>query len=77
MSMLLKTTWIHETIFTLVTWKTCSSKGLRFSRAPTFVATPLWAKCEDETHTPKSGNWKSSGTPATLELDSRRKNTFL
>jgi hypothetical protein len=20
------------------------------------VATPLWGKCEDETHTPKSGN---------------------
>jgi len=39
------------------------------------VATPLWAKCEDETHTPKSGNLESSGTPATLEFDSRRQNT--
>jgi hypothetical protein len=27
------------------------------------VATPLWAKCEDETHTPKSGDLESSGTP--------------
>jgi hypothetical protein len=23
------------------------------------VATPLWGKCEDETHTPESGNLKS------------------
>ncbi len=27
-----------------------------------YVATPFWAKCEDETHTPKSGNLESSGT---------------
>jgi hypothetical protein len=27
------------------------------------VATPLWAKCEGEAHTPKSGNLESSGTP--------------
>jgi len=39
------------------------------------VATPLWGKCEDETHTPKSGNWESSGTPATSELDNRGQNT--
>jgi len=39
------------------------------------VATPLWGKCEDETHTPKSGNLESSGTVATLELNRRRKNT--
>jgi hypothetical protein len=30
------------------------------------VVTPLWAKCEDETHTPKSGNLESSGTPKKL-----------
>jgi len=41
----------------------------------TCVATPLWAKCEDETHTSKSGNLKSSRTPATLELDNREKKT--
>jgi len=35
------------------------------------VATPLWAKCEDETHTSKSGNLESSGTPKNLELDCR------
>jgi len=40
-----------------------------------FVATPLRGKCEDETHTPKSENLDSSGTPAISELNSRRKNT--
>jgi hypothetical protein len=39
------------------------------------VATPLWGKCEDETHTPKSGNLESYGTPATSELYSRGQNT--
>jgi len=40
-----------------------------------YVATPLWGKCEDETHTPKSENLESSGTLTTLELDRRGKNT--
>jgi len=40
------------------------------------VATPLWAKCEDETHTPKSENLESSGTPATSELNSKGQNTL-
>ncbi len=35
------------------------------------VATPLWVKCEDETHTPKSGNLESFGTPENSELDCR------
>jgi len=35
------------------------------------VATPLWAKCEDETHTPKSGNLEPSETPENSELDCR------
>jgi hypothetical protein len=39
------------------------------------VATPLWGKCEDETHTPKSGNLESSRTPATSELNRRGQNT--
>jgi hypothetical protein len=39
------------------------------------VTTPLWAKCEDETHTPKSGNLESSGTPENSELDCRSQNT--
>ncbi len=34
-----------------------------------YVATPLWAKCEDETRTPKSGNLESFGTPKNSELD--------
>ncbi len=35
------------------------------------VATPLWDKCEDETHTPKSGKMESSGTSKNLELNCR------
>jgi hypothetical protein len=34
------------------------------------------SKCEKETHTPKSENLESSGTPATLKLDSKGKNTL-
>jgi hypothetical protein len=33
------------------------------------IATPLWAKCEGEAHTPKSGNLESSGTSENLEDD--------
>jgi len=40
------------------------------------VATPLWGKCEDEIHIPKSGNLESFGTPATLELNCRGQNTL-
>jgi hypothetical protein len=39
-----------------------------------YVATPLWAKCEDEIHIPKSGNLKSFGTPENLELNFRGQN---
>jgi hypothetical protein len=39
------------------------------------VAAPLWGKCEDETHTPKSGNLESSRTPTTSELDCKGQNT--
>jgi hypothetical protein len=39
------------------------------------VATPLWAKCEDETHTPKSVNLESSETLENSELDCRGQNT--
>jgi hypothetical protein len=42
----------------------------------TFVTTPLWGKCEDETRTPKSGNLESFGTPKTSELDCRGQNTL-
>jgi hypothetical protein len=36
-----------------------------------YVATPLWAKCEGEAHTPKSGKLESRGTPENSELDFR------
>ncbi len=39
------------------------------------VATPLWDKCEDETHTPKSGKLESFGTPENSELDYKGQNT--
>jgi len=42
----------------------------------TCVATPLGGKCEIDTHTPKSGNLESSGTPKTLEFDCRGQNTL-
>ncbi len=35
------------------------------------VATPLWAKCEGEAHTPKSGKLESSRTPKNSELACR------
>jgi hypothetical protein len=35
------------------------------------VATPLWAKCEGEAHTPKSGKLESSETPENSERECR------
>jgi hypothetical protein len=35
------------------------------------VATPLWAKCEGEAHTPKSEKLESSGTPKNSEHEFR------
>jgi hypothetical protein len=40
------------------------------------ITTPLWDKCEDETHTPKSGKLESSGTPRNSELNCRGPNTL-
>jgi hypothetical protein len=40
------------------------------------ITTPLWGKCEDETHTPKSGNLKSSRTLENSELDCKGQNTL-
>ncbi len=37
----------------------------------TGVAPPLWVKCEDEAHTPKSGKLESFKTPKNSELDFR------
>jgi hypothetical protein len=39
------------------------------------VTTPLWVKCEDEIHTPKSGNLESSEIPENSELDCKSQNT--
>jgi hypothetical protein len=39
------------------------------------VATPLWAKCEGEAHTPKSENLESSGTPKNSEPELKGQNT--
>jgi hypothetical protein len=39
------------------------------------VATPLWAKWEDETPTPKVEDLESSGIPECLEFDSKAQNT--
>jgi hypothetical protein len=39
------------------------------------VATPLWAKCEDETHTPKVGDLEFSRTFENSELDCKGQNT--
>jgi len=51
-------------------------RGLSIFKVGSFVATPLWTKCEDETHTPKSGNLESCGTPENLELDRRGQNNL-
>jgi len=42
----------------------------------TTVATSLWAKCEDETHIPKSGNLESFKILENVELDRRGQNTL-
>ncbi len=46
-----------------------SMRTLTFSSSGEIVATPLWDKCENETHTPKSGKLESSGTPENSELE--------
>ncbi len=40
------------------------------------VATPLWDKCEDETHTSKSEKLESSRTPKNSELNCKGQNTW-
>ncbi len=39
------------------------------------VATPLWAKCEGEAHTPKSGNLESFETPKNSKIKLKSQNT--
>jgi hypothetical protein len=50
---------VDKTFFTYVKLKTI------------IVATPLWAKCEGEAHTSKSGKLESFGTPKNSECDCR------
>ncbi len=46
--------------------------GLSYGSGPSFtVATPLWAKCEGEAHTPKSGKLESSETLKNSERNYR------
>jgi hypothetical protein len=40
------------------------------------IATPLWDKCEDETHTPKNGKLESSETPKNSKLEFKGQNTL-
>jgi hypothetical protein len=40
-----------------------------------FVATPLWGKCEVATHTPENGSLEFPGTPENSEDDCRGQNT--
>jgi hypothetical protein len=41
----------------------------------TYVATPLWGKCEVATHTPENESLESFGTPKNSEDDYRSRNT--
>ncbi len=40
----------------------------------TLCCNPTLKECEDDTHTPKMGTWKSSGTPENSKLDCRSQN---
>jgi len=42
----------------------------------TNVITRFWDKCEDETHTPKSGKLEFVETPENSELEFKGQNTF-
>jgi hypothetical protein len=60
-----------------LTWGSFGACGTGFAAgARTCVTTPLWAKCEDETHIPESGGLESSRTLKNLELDCRVQNTL-
>jgi len=48
-----------------------SSNSKKTAEHNLYVATPLWAKWENATPTPKSGDLESSGTPENLEDELR------
>jgi hypothetical protein len=54
---------------------TLNWKHVHDDKTMTFVATPFWAKWEDETPTPKVGDLESSETPECLEFGGRGQNT--
>jgi hypothetical protein len=54
----------------------CFSSWILKRPSTGYVATPLWAKCEGEAHTPESGNLESSRTPKNLELQLKGQNTL-
>jgi hypothetical protein len=49
---------------------------IQFNHDNLVVATPLWAKCEGEAHTPKSGNLESSETPENSEPELKGQSTL-
>jgi len=55
---------------------TCHQSNWSMDHRTRTITTPLWGKCENEIHTPKSENLESSGTPATSELDCRGQKTL-
>jgi len=78
---LLQRRWWQQCHYLPLWWCCCGkSNGWRrffpFFFVVLFVTTPLWAKCKDETHTPKSGNLESFGTPENSKLDCRGQNTL-
>jgi hypothetical protein len=65
-----------------LTWRRQDSPKIRLDFANSWndwkficVATPLWAKCEGEAQTPKSGNLESFGTSKNSELELKGQNT--
>jgi hypothetical protein len=55
-------------------WVVVSLVSLRLPMV-LLVANSLWAKCEGEAHTPKSGNLESFGTPKNSEPELKGQNT--
>jgi len=47
-----------------------------FSQKIESYCNPTLRECEDETHIPKIGTWKSSGTPETSKFDCKGQNTL-
>jgi hypothetical protein len=61
--------------FELYSWLASFASPCLGCECKVSVATPLWAKCEGEAHTPKSGKLESYGTSKNLELEFKGQNT--